>query len=128
MTEVSGSGWNAPGCKGARLAAAASVHAVTNKSRGFMLLRSLQPPAGGSLCREGLPACPARVSALEGCMDYQSGFGNEFATEASAGTLHRTVERQRLHRAARHQPAELDLSHPPERYAQAVRRVAPRNG
>ena len=66
---------------------------------------------------------------------YQSGFGNEFATEAVPGALpvgqncaaagaaralRRATQRQPLHRAARHQPAHLDVSHPPLRHAQAV--------
>ncbi len=59
--------------------------------------------------------------------NYQSGFGNEFATEAvegcaargaertaevGAGALHRATQRNGLHSAAGHQPAHLDLSHP----------------
>ena len=70
-------------------------------------------------------------------LSYQSGFGNEFATEAVAGALaggperaaeasarplHRAVQRHAVHRAARHQSPHLDLSHPPLGHASPLRR------
>ncbi len=58
---------------------------------------------------------------------YQSGIGNEFATEAVTGRaaggaetlrrrlaarpLHRAAERHGVHRAARDEPANVDVSH-----------------
>jgi homogentisate 1,2-dioxygenase len=69
---------------------------------------------------------------------YQSGFGNEFATEALPGALPaapqlaaarrlrpvcRAVVRHRLHRAARAQPAQLAVPHPPGAMHQPFRQL-----
>ena len=68
---------------------------------------------------------------------YQSGFGNEFATEAvpgalpkgqnapqnaSAGSLHGAVQRHGVHRARGTEPAHLDLPHSAFGDARALRR------
>ena len=67
-------------------------------------------------------------------LKYQSGFGNEFATEAqprpprrpelppetSPRPLHRAGQRLRLHRPARSQPPHLDVPHPPLRRPRAL--------
>ena len=68
-------------------------------------------------------------------LGYQSGFGNEFATEAVAGalpsgaecaaagavrTLCRTTQRDALHRAACAESALVGLSHSSQRHARAV--------
>ena len=69
---------------------------------------------------------------------YQSGFGNEFATEAVAGHLagrpelaaesrarpvRRADVRHRVHRAAQAEPAQLAVPHPPGGDARHVRAV-----
>ena len=73
---------------------------------------------------------------------YQSGFGNEFATEAvaggfaagaerateaSAGALHGAVQRDAIHRAAGDESADVDVSDSALGDASAVRGDQPRS-
>ena len=74
-------------------------------------------------------------------LKYQSGFGNEFATEAlppasrsartrprsTARPVHRTSQRLLLHRAARPEPPHMDVPHPPLGHARALSSNSLRN-